>query len=139
VYVSVLIEQICSVGLTGVVDARCTGVELVVDGQVYKHDVLYRPIGYSGIAVTCQNCDDNINRPTWHMPNGALVPPCNISDGAVCFNWTNTRSRDLVYLNYEELLGGRYECGINGGLPKSVNITVLGGWVDDIIHLLCYT
>jgi len=119
---------IYSVGLIGVVDAQCTGVELVVDGQVYTEDVLYRPVGRSGSFITCRNCDDNINRPAWYNSSGTPVPSC--PSEAVCFNQPSDTYRDLVYPAFEESVAGEYECRIRGGLSKSINIAVLGWWVD---------
>ena len=101
-----------------------------MDGQVYNEDVLYKPIGQNGVFITCQNCDDTVHRPIWHMPGGTQVPSCNTSDVAVCFDWPKDTSRDLIFSGFEESSVGVYECRIASIIqfPKSINITVLGWW-----------
>jgi len=115
--------------VTAVVNAQCVGIELTVNGQVFDGSTLYRPNGHRGDFVTCQKCDDNINKPTWHMENGAKLASCKKAPAAVCFTRQDSGSRNLTFLPFQPTLAGIYECRLSGGFSKSINISILGKWV----------
>ena len=115
------------VGLIATVDGRCDGIELTIDKQPLNRAVLYKPVGSNGLFVTCQKCDDNINRPSWHsLINQSRVVGCNKAAGDVCSTRIDSRSRGLRFSTFTPSLAGVYECRISGGFTSSINISVLG-------------
>ena len=115
------------VGLIATVDGRCDGIELTIDNQPLNETVLYKPIGSSGLFVTCQKCDDNINKPSWHsLISQARIAGCNKAVDNVCASRIDSRSRGLRFSTFTPSMAGVYECRINGGFRSSINISVLG-------------
>lgn len=124
---SLLIVTCVTVGLIVTVDARCDGIELTVDNQPLTRTVLYKPVGSSGLFVTCQKCDDNINKPSWHsLTNQSRLTGCNKAIGGVCSLRIDSRARGLRFLTFTPSLAGVYECRISGGFRLPINISVLG-------------
>ena len=108
-------------------DGQCNGIELTVDNQPLFKTVLYKPIGSSGIFVTCQKCDDNINKPSWHsLITQNRIAGCSKTHDGVCASKPDAKSRGLRFSNFTSSLAGLYECRMSGGTTSSVNISVLG-------------
>ena len=127
VKMSLLILVLLHVGLIVTVDGQCDGIELTVDDQPLIGTVLYKPVGSSGLFVTCQKCDDNINKLTWHsLTNQSRLSGCNKAIGSVCTSKIDSRARGLRFLTFTPLLAGVYECRISGGFRLPINISVLG-------------
>ena len=117
------------IGLLARVDGQCDGgIELMIDNQTLSDDtVVYKPLGSSGIFVSCHKCDDNINKPSWHslITRDRLLTCSKAEDGA-CSAKEDSGIRGLKFLNFTSPLAGLYQCRINGGFRLSVNISVLG-------------
>jgi len=112
------------------VDAQCFGTELRVNDQPLNGTVLYKPTGSRGTFVTCHKCDDNINRLTWHSLNKGnkktRLTGCEKAVDSVCSSKLKLEGRGLSFLTFTPALAGLYECRINGDIPSSINISVLG-------------
>ena len=121
------ITCVTCVGLIVTVDGRCDGIELTIDDQPYNKAVLYKPVGSNGLFVTCQKCDDNINKPSWHsLANQSRLAGCNKAIGSVCAFKISSRARGLRFSTFTPSLAGVYECRISGGFRLPINISVLG-------------
>ena len=128
VKMSLLILVLLHVRLIVKVDGRCDGIELTIDDQpLINITVLYKPVGSSGLFVTCQKCDDIINKLLWHsLTNESRLAGCNKAIGSVCASKIDSRARGLRFLTFTPSLAGVYECRISGGFRLPINISVLG-------------
>ena len=119
--------------LIATVNGQCDGsIELMIDNQplnstvVYK-PVVYKPVGSSGIFVSCHKCDDNINKPIWYsLITRDRLDVCSKAEDSACSAKEDSGTRGLKFLNFTSSLVGLYQCRINGGFRLSVNISVLG-------------
>lgn len=130
-YCELYFYYVIFVGLLAVVDARCDGIDLMVNDQPFNQTVLYKPVGSHGIFVKCQKCDDNINRPIWYSLNEQMqksrLGGCKKSLRMVCSaKLIHQVSYGLSFTSFTPSLAGLYECRISGGFKSIINISVLG-------------
>ncbi|XP_065918202.1 receptor-type tyrosine-protein phosphatase S-like isoform X7 [Dysidea avara] len=107
------------------IDAQCTKVNLLVDGQPYSGNTLYKLVGSSGSFVSCE-CITN-RRVDWWDPEGMMVPTCgNISlTTEYCVDETPRRIRTLNFTSFMLSSAGAYTCRAKNILA-TLNISVLG-------------
>ena len=123
-------------------NGQCDGIKLMIDDQPLGDRVVYKPVGSSGVFVTCHKCDDNINKPSWHslITHDRLLVCSEAYEGA-CSSKEDSGTRGLKFLNFTSSLAGSYECRIYGGFRLSVNISVLGKFMHNNLkhHIYSYS
>ena len=114
--------------LIATVNGQCDGgIELMIDNQPLNSTVVYKPVGSSGIFVSCHKCNNNINHSTWHsLITHDQLASCSKAEDGACSAKEDSGIRGLKFLNFTSSLAGLYQCRINGGFRVSVNISVLG-------------
>ena len=107
------------------IDAQCNKVNLLVDGQPFPGNTLYKPVGSSGSFVSCE-CNRN-RRVDWWDPEGMTVPTCgNISlTTEYCVDEAPKSIRTLNFTSFMLSSAGAYTCRAKNILA-TLNISVLG-------------
>jgi len=108
------------------IDAQCTGVQLLVDGQPFNAITLYKPVGSSGIFVNC-SCTTGNKRPDWFNPNGTKVLQCRNNERTTNYCTRThdiTPARALEYTSFMESEAGVYKC-MRENVMTSLTIAVL--------------
>jgi len=109
------------------IDAQCTGVQLLVDGQPFTATTtLYKPVGSKGIFVSCSCTIENKN-PDWFGPDEMKVLQCKNKERTTNYctrSLPNTAARALNFTSFMESEAGVYKC-MKGNVMTSLTIAVL--------------
>jgi len=104
------------------VNAGCSQIELLVDGRSLATSTLYKPVGSSGLFVSCR-CTGS-GTPTWYS-NGTSVPSCAGLYSAVCSDGVHLGSQNLTFSSFTQSLAGIYDC-IESFYSTRISIAILG-------------
>ena len=113
--------------INGLIDAQCTGVQLLVDDQPFTATTLYKPVGSSGTFVSCM-CTTGERRPNWLDPNGMKVILCKDDkerSSEYCADNPDRMTRSLTFTSFMQSQEGNYTC-MGENVNKSLTIAILG-------------